>query len=321
MTTPLETTPLSGLAVGLCTYKRRASLERLLEHIAVAAQAVSDQPPTVIVVDNDGQDPLVGQAVQAFSEQSGLKVRYIVETQPGISAARNAVFSEADRLGVRFVAMIDDDEWPAPQWLAALLNVQRRTSAVVVGAPVSPVFPDSASELRQYARYWSVDKQFLQGKPFVFCTCNFLIDLQALRATPRPLFDEAFGLSGGGDTVFFRGLFFAGHAMAWADDALVYEEVPISRASFTWMRQRRFRVGNHAVRWESMGGQAPRSFAKTLGLTVRLLIYPLFRREPESPFVGWLLEFDKVRGRYASHFGDVFVEYARPQAPGEKACR
>lgn len=311
---------LSGLAVGMCTYKRRESLVRLLEHIAVAARTL-DEKPVLIVSDNDGQDPLVKDSVLAFAERSGLSVSYLVETQPGISAARNAVFAEADRLRVRFVAMIDDDEWPSPQWLSALLHCREQSGAVVVGGPVSPVFPESAASLRQYARYWSVEKQFLDGRPFVFCTCNFLIDLEALHNSPRPLFDEAFGLSGGGDTVFFRGLFYAGHPMEWAQDALVYEEVPESRASFKWMRQRRYRVGNHAVRWESMGGRALRSFIKTLGLTARLPIYPLFRREPESPMVGWLLEYDKIRGRYASHFGDVFVEYARPQDPGEKACR
>lgn len=309
-----------GVAVGLCTYKRRTSLERTLEHIALAAKHLPS-PPVVIVVDNDGEDPLVEQSVQAFGRASGLQVCYRIETKPGISAARNAIFDEAQRLGARFMAMIDDDEWPSPDWLVELLKTQSQERAVVVGGPVRPVFPDTATALQTYARYWSVDKQYLDGKPFVFCTCNFLIDLQAIADLPRPLFDEEFGLSGGGDTVFFRRLFYAGHAMAWSDAAWINEEVPASRASFKWMRQRRFRVGNHAVRWESLDGGAPKSIAKTLGLTLRLAVYPMFRREPESPLVGWLLEYDKVRGRWASHFGDVFVEYARPAKPGEKVCR
>lgn len=313
-------TNLQGLAVGLCTYKRRVSLERTLQHIAAAAQQVATAP-VVIVVDNDGEDPLVEQSVLAFGQQSGLQVRYRVEPKPGISAARNAIFDEAAQLGVRFMAMIDDDEWPSPDWLAALLKAQADEQAVVVGGPVRPVFPDAAANLQKYHRYWSVDRQFLNGKPFVFCTCNFLIDLQAIADLPRPLFDEEFGLSGGGDTVFFRRLFFAGHAMAWSEAAWIHEEVPASRASFKWLRQRRYRVGNHAVRWESLDGGQPRSIAKTLGLSARLAIYPLFRREPESPWVGWLLEYDKVRGRWASHFGGVFVEYARPVQPGEKVCR
>lgn len=320
MTDITQNTSFRGLAVGLCTYKRRASLVRLLEHIAIAAKPLPE-PPTIVVVDNDGGDPAVARAVLEFAGSSGIPVRYRVETTPGISAARNAIFDEVEQLGARFLAMIDDDEWPSPQWLVELLGCRSASGATVIGAPVRPVFPESAATLRKYARYWSVDKQFLEGRPFVFCTCNFLIDMQAIAGEPRPLFDEQFGLSGGGDTVFFRKLFFGGHAMAWSDAAWINEEVPVSRASFKWMRQRRFRVGNHAVRWESIGGKSLRSMAKTIAITLRLPAYPLLRREPESPMVGWLLEYDKVRGRWASHFGDFFIEYARPENPGDKACR
>ena len=309
---PAPVSARSGLAVGLCTYKRLPSLLRLLDHIAESAKALAE-PPVIIVADNDGQDPAVGLAVGEFSARTGLELRYRIETHPGISAARNAVFDEAEKRRVRFVAMIDDDEWPSPDWLVELLRCQEREGAAVVGGPVRPVFPEQAAHLERYARYWSVQKQFLEGRPFVFCTCNFLIDLEAAGSVARPFFDEAFGLSGGGDTVFFRRLFYAGLKMAWSEEAFVWEEVPASRASLAWMRQRRFRVGNHAVRWESLDAGPRRSFAKTLGLTARLAVYPLFRREPESPFLGWLLEMDKVRGRYKAHLGGVFVEYARPK--------
>lgn len=311
----------SGLAVGLCTYKRLSSLMRLLDHIAISAGELEEKP-VIIIADNDGSDPEVGASVNTFSERSGITVRYLIETHPGISAARNAVFTEAERLNVRFVAMIDDDEWPSKVWLEELLKTQAQEQVAVVGGPVRPEFPNNAKHLEKFARYWSVQKQFLHGKPFVFCSCNFLIDMQAISDVSRPLFDEAFGLSGGGDTVFFRGLFMAGKSMGWTEDAFVYEEVPESRASIKWMRQRRFRVGNHAARWESMGGNARKSFLKTLGLTVRLPIYPLFMREPESPMLGWLLELDKVRGRYNFHFGEVFIEYGREKPKDDgRTCR
>lgn len=308
-----------GLAIGLCTYKRLPSLLRLLDHIAIAAKLLSE-PPAIVIVDNDGQDPAVAEAVSTFARRSGLAVHYRIEAHPGISAARNAVFDEAEARRFRFLAMIDDDEWPAPQWLAELLKTQAAGQAAVVGGPVQPVFPVGAG-LGRYARYWSVQRSFMQGKPFVFCSCNVLVDLDALAAIPRPLFDEAFGLSGGGDTVFFRRLFFAGLPMAWSEGALVNEEVPASRASVAWIRQRRFRVGNHAVRWESLDGGGTRAFAKTLGLAARLPFYPLLGREPESPLFGWLLEYDKLRGRINAHCGEVFVEYARPQVDDGRACR
>ena len=303
----------SRLAIGLCTYKRPTSLERLLKHIATTS-AEAALRPHVVIVDNDGDDPAVKAVVDAFAESSGLAVSYLVERKPGISAARNAVFEEASRLDIRLLAMIDDDEWPSSDWLPSLLATWKAESAVVVGGPVRPVFPEEArSRLERYRRYWSVCRQELNGKPFVYCTCNFLIDLGQVTHIERPLFEEKFGLSGGGDTVFFRRLFFAGLKMAWSKEALVYEEVPPSRASIAWLRQRRFRVGNHAVGWELVGGSKVKSLLKTAGLTARLLIYPLLGRDRGSPFMGWMLEFDKVRGRYNAHSGQVFMEYARPK--------
>jgi len=308
-------------AVGLATYRRPAGLARVIDHIGIAARQLG-RPVALIVVDNDGSDPAIAALAADHAARAGLDLHFIVETTPGIAAARNAVFARADALGVRFMAMIDDDEWPAPDWLVALHATALDTGAHIVGGPVTPVFPANARKLERIARWWSVQPQLLQGKPFVFCTCNFLIDLAAMRDVPRPLFDPAFGLSGGGDTVFFRGLFFGGHQMAWAPKARVHEEVPPSRASLAWMRTRRFRVGNHAATWETRDQGRLRALAKSAMLTARLAIYPFLNREPEARGIGWLLELEKVRGRWNAHRGALFMEYARADGPAnEKACR
>lgn len=308
-------------AVGFCTFRRPDGMARLIDHVAVAAARLG-APVTLVTVDNDGSDEGIEALARTRAAAAGLPIEFVVERTPGISAARNAVFARADAIGARFMAMIDDDEWPSPEWLTALDAKRRETGAHVIGGPVSPVFPAHARKLEAIARWWSVEKQFLDGKPFVFCTCNFLIDLHGIREMPRPLFDPRFGLSGGGDTVFFRSLFRAGHAMAWADDARVFEEVPDARASRQWMRSRRYRVGNHAVNWEVRDQGRVRPLLKTLGLTARLAIYPLLRREPEAPMAGWRFELEKVRGRWNAHRGALYMEYARGEAAAdEKACR
>ena len=304
------------LVAGVCTFRRPESLRRCLEHLAVAV-AFANQPQTsyaVVVVDNDGTDPEIEALIRGIDFPPELAVRYEIEPEPGISAARNRVFAIAEVINATHLAMLDDDEWPTSEWLQQLIQTMDNSGASVVGGPVDPVFPSERSDLQMYARYWSVMPQLMDGRPFVFCTCNFLIDLRKISQIPRPLFDSRFGLSGGGDTVFFRRLFQRGLPMAWATDALVREEVPPSRASIRWIRTRRYRVGNHAAQWESLDGNALRSILKSIGLLVRLPIYPLFRREPESPLMGWLLEYEKVRGRFSAHIGGRVMEYARSQA-------
>ena len=310
----MKTAGAPQIVVGMCTFRRIAGLGRALDHVAVSIRDCGT-PVAVVVVDNDGNDPAVAQAVATFKSASGLDVTYQIEKTPGIAAAREAVFRIASARGAALLAMLDDDEWPSEGWLAALLAEQRRTQAVVVGGPAVPVFPPAASHLQRWARFWSVDKQMLDGRPFVFASSNFLVDLRAIGDVARPLFDTAFGLSGGEDVVFFRRLFDLGHPMAWSDAAIVFEEVPPDRASLAWMRRRRFAVGNNAVRWERLRGPR-RALTKTLGLTVRLLAYPLWRREPEAPWVGWALEAEKVRGRYAAHLGAVTLQYGASR-PGK----
>lgn len=295
-------------------------MAKLIEHVGLAANRLGIAP-LLIVVDNDGADPAIGDLAAERAKAVGLPLCFQVEPTPGIAAARNAVFAEAFKRDIRLIAMIDDDEWPSEDWLLALDEERRRSNAVIVGGPVFPVFPRGAEQLEAIARFWSVQSQQLQGKPFVFCTCNFLIDLHAIRDHPRPLFAPEFGLSGGGDTVFFRSLFFAGYPMAWAPKALVHEEVPPSRASVAWMRTRRFRVGNHAVNWESRDQGRGRTLAKTVMLTARLAIYPFLNREPEARLAGWLFEADKVRGRWNAHRGNLHMEYARDGTTGVGTCR
>lgn len=300
-------------ALGLATYRRPEGLERAIVHAGRAAR-LAGIAPLLIVVDNDGADPAVAERAHAAAAAAGLALDCTVEPRPGIAAARNAIFARAEARGVRFLAMLDDDEWPREGWLAALAHRQAETGAHVVGGPVVPVFPPAMAALNRIARFWSVQPQVLDGRPFVFCTCNFLVDLAAIRAHPRPLFDDRFGLSGGGDTVFFRDLFRAGHPMAWAAEAIVEEEVPPQRASVLWMRTRRFRTGNHAVNWESRDRGRWRPLLKTIALTVRLAIYPLLGREPEARALGWLFELDKVLGRWNAHRGVLHMEYARDAA-------
>jgi succinoglycan biosynthesis protein ExoM len=297
------------VGIAVCTYRRPDGLARLLA--ALPQGCGGYWPLTVFVIDNDGSAPSVARIVAA-ARAGGADVRLVVETAPGISAARNRALAEAEAAGVLQLAMIDDDEWPRPGWLEALLACQRATGAVVTGGVVEPCFPpDMPARLRRLAPLWAVAPQVRGGRAFVFATSNVLLDLGQLRDVPRPLFDAAFGLSGGGDLVAFSRLAALGKPMAWAEDATVVEEVPPARASFAWLRQRRFRVGNHMVIEETLRAGAAWSVAKTFGLMLRLPVYPLLGREKRAPLRGWWLEAAKLRGRIAAHRGIQVFEYGR----------
>ena len=305
--------PPDLIVICICTFRRPRQLSRLLSTLLTIAR-----PPSAgfVIVDNDGDDPAIGDLVARFRNVVTAPVEFIVERRQGIAAARNAAVEVARRMGAVTIAMLDDDEWPSCDWLPRLLAARDASGARAIGGPVRPVFEAASSVPKNLESLWSVRQGRLNGKPYVYCTCNCLIDLDALAFLGDRPFPEDFGLSGGEDAVFFRRLFFAGVQMAWADDAVVFEEIPAERASLAWMRRRWYRHGNVGLRCERVApgpGRLP-PVLKTILLCMRLPFYPfLSRRRVPDPFL-WVLEAERIRGRIAAHFGVFREEYATSES-------
>jgi succinoglycan biosynthesis protein ExoM len=266
-----------------------------------------------VIVDNDGEDPEIEALVTNFRVASNAPVEYVVERSPGISAARNAAVVTARRMNAAMMATVDDDEWPSRDWLLNLLRTQQALGAVAVGGPVEPVFESNHQVPKKFESLWSVRAGRINGSLYVYCTCNCLLDLDAIAFLGDRPFPEDFGESGGEDAVFFRRLFFSGGRMAWADEAVVFEEVSAERASLAWMRRRWYRQGNVGVRCEraAPGRNELSPVLKTALLCVRFPLYPLLSRSAvHSPFL-WVLEAERIRGRIAAHLGARREDYRR----------
>lgn len=120
---------MAGISVVVCTYNRAGLLRRCLGHLL--AQTADPRSWELIVVDNNSTDD-TRLVVESF-ESSALTIRYCVETQQGVSQARNRGFREA-RTGV--VAYTDDDVFPDPGWLEALQRCLLETGADAVGGSI-----------------------------------------------------------------------------------------------------------------------------------------------------------------------------------------
>jgi len=115
--------------------------------------------------------------------------------------------------------------------------------------------------------------------------------------------------------VFFRRLHAAGIKMAWSEKAIVFEGISAERATLGWLRRRWYRLGNIGVRCERAApvrGDMP-ALAKTMLLTLRMLLYPLFNRRVFTAPLLWLLEGERVCGRLASHAGFTVIQYGREE--------
>jgi glycosyltransferase involved in cell wall biosynthesis len=225
------------VVVAMLTYRRPDDLAAAVPALLAQAGTVHDEV-RLLVVDNDPD-----ASARTYVEASGAD--YVHEPRPGIAAARNAAIAATTDADV--LVFIDDDERPVDRWLALLLATYRDTGAPCVVGPVVSEFAVPPDAWVRAGRFFD-RRRMPTGTPVtVAATNNLLLDVAMLRET-GVRFDEAFGLSGGSDTLFSRSLVARGVEMVWCDEAVVVDVVPADRSTRSWVLHRANRSGNSASR-------------------------------------------------------------------------
>jgi GT2 family glycosyltransferase len=247
--------------IAIATWCRPKGLHRLLG--AFQRLRFPDGAPDlrVVVVDNDPE----GSAAAVCEQARGwldLPLLYRIEKRRGIPQARNAAASVALERA-EFLAFIDDDEVPSPLWLAELLRVQAETGADAVAGPCEPVFEEPVPRWIERGGFFARPRHATGTRLDQALTGNVLVRTRSL-ASLGALFDERMALSGGEDTEFFQRFAARGHAIVWADRAVVFEWVPRSRANARWILERAFRVGTSSAFVDRRCRERPVSPARLL---------------------------------------------------------
>lgn len=220
----------------VCTF-RRPDLAATLRSLA-AMDLPQGFRVSIIVADNDDTDSAAG-LVGEHAATCELPIRYIHAPACNISVARNSCL---DASAAEFVAFIDDDEKATSQWLPRLIEMADIAGADVVLGPVRARYSTSAPAWMRMGDFHSTYPVFVGSEIRTGYTCNVLLRMAAPSIAGRR-FNLSRGRTGGEDTEYFDHVFGAGGRFAYAADAWVEEPVPSSRASFGWLAQRRYRVG------------------------------------------------------------------------------
>ena len=233
---------MAGLTIAVLTFRRPGDLAQVLPLLLEQAVRNSSEALSIriLVVDNDPLGGAEGK-VRAIAHGAAVAIHYAHEKSPGISAARNRALSES--MDSRLLAFIDDDERPSKDWLALLLGTWRQTAAAAVVGPVVSEFEVEPDPWIVAGGYF-VRRRLPTGTMVdVAGTNNLLLDLDFVRQR-NILFDPAFGLSGGEDTMFTRQLVRSGGSIVWCDEAVVLDYVPADRISHRWVVLRAMSSGN-----------------------------------------------------------------------------
>lgn len=303
---------MSHVVVAVPTYRRPKGLERLLLSLA---RLETRTTLCVVVADNDAerQDGLaVARRLRTQSYRWPLET--ILVPERSIAQVRNALVTHAlDNYSPDYVAMLDDDEWPEPQWLDALLDVAHQTRADALHGAVLPEFEVAPGRWAQWCPGLSAQRRPTGPVAMIHSTSNVLIARAALEKLQRPFFDPRFALSGGEDKEFFTRLANAGARFAWADTAVIRAHVPASRSNACWALQRAFRVGNsdmHVfIKYEH--GIAARAKECTKIVSALILSPPLALLLAPLPAHRMLplCKFARASGKLAAALGARYDEY------------
>lgn len=231
------------VTVCICTFRRPALLRTLLDSVA-DQRTEGAFTFSIVVADNDAArsaEPVVA----AFRAHASVPIAYCVEPVQNIALTRNRALSHATG---DYIAFIDDDECPVPDWLRLMLATCERTHAAGVLGPVRPRFeaPPPA---------WVIRGRFCERPEHPTGTVipwnksrtgNLLFRRSILDGTTEP-FRPAFG-TGGEDVDFFQRMSANGCKFMWCNEAPAYESVPPSRCTRKYMFTRAFLRGRNALR-------------------------------------------------------------------------
>jgi succinoglycan biosynthesis protein ExoM len=211
---------------------------------------------SIVISDNDhlrSAEPTISN----FSAVSSIPVKYCVEPRQGIASARNRAVANADG---DFLAFIDDDEFPAKDWLLVLFRTCLQSNVDGVLGPVLRHFDQEPPRWMTKSRFYDrpIDPTGSIVKWQGARTGNVLLKRKVIADGEEPFRTQ---FRAGEDQDFFRRKIEQGNTFIWCAEALVYEVVPPNRWKRVYLMKKALLRGASARLQPSCDGW---SIAKSL---------------------------------------------------------
>jgi GT2 family glycosyltransferase len=270
---------LDVLSIVICSHNRAPDV---LECVDALLPQLATTNVELLVVDS-ASDP-----EQSASLLEGLlrrpPARLLRLERSGLSEARNAGISATSG---RWVAFLDDDAVPSPNWLAELLGVLKRTpeNCGAIGGQILPIYPPGPIPVmgRRWKMYLSLNETVGERDctdRFELIGANCCFRRSAIeRVDNFPLSLGRYGnvLLSGEDVLLMFRLKKDGWRIRYHDQFSVGHKVPRQRLERRWVLNRAYWEGVTTVRMNAALNQSGRFrlVGKSLLVTPLLLITSL----------------------------------------------
>jgi glycosyltransferase involved in cell wall biosynthesis len=298
------------LSVVICTHNRVADVAHCLA--ALTEQAARHRLQIVLV--DSASDPDAAVALRALCGRfPDVHVERV--EQSGISRARNVGLACATGA---WVAFLDDDAIPAPDWVDALLDLLAAAAptTALFGGRIEALFPAGA-DAGLITERWKlmlscvdVDQAGSAADGFNICGANFVVRRSALETIggfPLGLGRVGGQLIGGEECYVIKRLLGAGHEVLYEPRFAVQHRIHPDRMRRAWIARRAF--------WE---GVTQVAVLDALDEKLPLHLSPV-KLVASLPYL-WLLQLSNQSDghiRYQMALGALYAALKRPRSVGK----
>lgn len=283
---------MAKFTVAICSYNRCKNLPKLISLLRVQETSISFD---ILVVDNNSTDN-TQNILKQLAQESGPLLRYVLESQQGITYARNRAIREC--LTSQFMAFIDDDELPDNQFVSTAYDALSRENADCVAGTID------VDLVKSKRPKWLVKELlgFLGGldygkKPFWIkdnmtpvWTGNIAYKMKIFQDDPDLRFDIRFNrignaIGGGEDKAMFLKMLEQGYHIRYRPEMRVrhlVEDRCLKRSYFLnlhYLAGKRFGEYSEQTYSRHIFGIPPFMLSNILRSWLRV-IYLLFKRKP-----------------------------------------
>ncbi|UCG72780.1 MAG: glycosyltransferase [Chromatiales bacterium] len=248
------------------THARPRSLAIALDGITRLDWPMDDYE--VIVID-DGSPAGNESVAQEFSGR--LNLRLIRQARQGPAGARN---TGAEHAQGRFLAFLDDDCVPDPDWLRALHRAFASDPQALMGGNTRNALADNScsAAAHQISVFLCHHQTGVTGEPKFFTSNNIALSAAVFARVGG--FNRAFSRPAGEDRDFCRRLARCGYRLRFVPDAMVLHAHALSLRGF-WRQN--FNYGRGAAVFHRLGGerQRPARLPEPLQFYIKLITSPL----------------------------------------------
>lgn len=241
---------MKKITVAFCTYNRSDRLDVL---VAALRSQVCPIPFDILAVNNNSADNTLS-VLERLASMPGPNLRYVTEMEAGIVPARNRAIEES--LTSDYMIFIDDDELPAPGFIASAYDALFNEDAECVGGCVEVDFSgfqrpkwlgDELLGFLAEVKYGETPFWVIDASTPLW-TANIAFDMRIFRSDPSLRFDKRYNreggdLGGGEDAIMFKSLLTRGVKIRYRPDMRVRHFVEMWKLKRRYFLKLHYRAG------------------------------------------------------------------------------